>query len=91
MMNKFGISFFVLSVFSMAAYSQTGGKKSDSVKPAKEVISNNPGEKDLPQKLKEDQLKHAPVISKPASSINNSKATKPPKKNCKKKQNKKSS
>ena len=46
----------------MTAYSQPGDKKADSLKPAREVILKNPGEKDLPQKLKEDQLKQAPVM-----------------------------
>lgn len=74
----------------MTAYSQTNDKKPDSLKPAREVILKNSGEKDFPQKLKQDQLKQAPVILKTDSAINNSKATKPLKKNCKKKQNKKS-
>jgi len=74
----------------MTVYSQTSDKKADAVKPAREVILKNPGEKDLPQKLKEDQLKQAPVILSD-SSINNSKATIPSKKNCRKRQNKNSS
>jgi hypothetical protein len=52
---------FVLLGFSLTTYAQPGDKKTDTVKPAKEIISKNSGEKKLPQQLKESQLNERPV------------------------------
>ena len=62
MKNKFVIPVYVLSLISLSAYSQTGDKKADSIKPAKEIIRDDSGEKGLPMQLKENQLKAQPVV-----------------------------
>jgi len=43
---------------------QSENKKADSTKPASEVILKKTGEKNLPQQLKEKQIKEQPVILK---------------------------
>lgn len=72
MKKKFAVPFVLLG-FSMATYAQPGDKKTDTVKPAKEIISKNSGEKNFLQQLKENQLKEHLVILNSDSS-NTSKA-----------------
>jgi hypothetical protein len=79
MKMKFSIPFFAFSFFSISVLAQTENKKTDTIKPAKEVILKNSGEKDFPQQLKENQLKEQPVILNSDSSNTakaNSKRTK---------------
>jgi hypothetical protein len=73
MKKKFGIPFFVFSFFSITAFAQSENKKADTVKPAREVILKNSGEKNLPQQLKEEQLQQLPAILNP-DSLNTAKA-----------------
>ncbi len=79
MKKKFSIPFFAFSFFSISVLAQMENKKPDTIKPAKEVILKNSGEKNFPQQLKENQLKEQPVILNSDSSntaIANSKQTK---------------
>ena len=64
MKKKFYIPFFVLNFFSLVMLAQSENKKADSTKPASEVILKKTGEKNLPQQLKEKQIKEQPVILK---------------------------
>ena len=64
MKRKFCISFFLFSFFSIALLAQSEGKKADTVVSAKQVILKNTGEKNLPQQLKEKQIKGQPEILK---------------------------
>jgi len=91
MTNKFPIFFAVFGFLAIGACAQTRDKKTDSVKPAKEVILQNSGERELPQQLKENQLKGQPVILKADSSINTSKTVNRTKSNCSKLKKKKGS
>ena len=64
MKKKFYIPFFVLNFFSLVALAQSENKKADSAKPVSQVILKKTGEKNLPQQLKEKQIKEQPVILK---------------------------
>lgn len=89
MKSKFSIPFFVLSLISIDVYSQSGNQKADTIKPAKEVLQNNTGEKNLPRQLKESQLKAAPVILKADSSAKSVGTNAKKKKSCDKSKGKK--
>jgi len=91
MNNKLVISFTLLTFLSIGAHSQPRDEKAGSVKPAKDVISQNSGERDLPKQLKESQLKGQPSILKADSSVNTSKVVNRTKNNCTKPKKKKSS
>ena len=56
--------FFVLNFFSLVALAQSENNKADSTKPVSQVILKKTGEKNLPQQLKEKQIKEQPVILK---------------------------
>jgi hypothetical protein len=90
MNNKLAIAFALLIFLSIGAHSQTGDGKTGSVKPAKDAMSQNSGERDLPKQLKENQLKGQPSMLK-ADSVNTSKAVKRTKNNCTKPKKKRSS
>jgi hypothetical protein len=91
MNNKLAIAFALLIFLSIGAHSQTGDGKTGSVKPAKDAMSQNSGERDLPKQLKENQLKGQPSMLKADSSVNTSKAVKRTKNNCTKPKKKRSS
>lgn|GEM_PF-6545976 len=83
MKNKFAFGFVLLTAFSAATYAQSSGKK-DTIA-AKETITKNNGEKNLPQQLKQNQLNENPVIIRSDSSVTAAKTKKDKKKHCRKK------
>jgi hypothetical protein len=68
MKGKFYILLFVFSTFSIAVAAQSKNKKNDSTTSAKQIISKDQGEKDLPNQLKKEQLQKQPeTLKNPAA------------------------
>ncbi len=91
MKKRFSIPFLVFSLFSTIILAQSKDKKADTITPARQVILKNSGEKNLPQQLKEKQIKEQPAMlktdsvsatAKPGTKRTKTKYMKPQKKKC---------
>jgi len=83
MKGKFYILFFVSSFFSTAIFAQSENKKSDSTTPAKQIISKDHGEKDLPDQLKKKQIQKNPEVLKDSTAATTPATNKDKKNKCK--------
>lgn len=64
MRGKLYILFFVSSFFSAMVFGQSKKEKNDSTTSARQIISKDQGEKDLPNQLKKNQLQKDPQALK---------------------------